>query len=74
MAQAAACYALNAAEQRFTWPFDTLWPWSKDWWKPKTPRRDLVRAGALSLAEIERLDRAALHQQADPTADQGSRG
>jgi hypothetical protein len=74
MAQAAACYALNAAEQRFTWPFDTLWPWSKDWWKPKTPRRDLVRAGALILAEIERLDRAALHQQADPTADQGSRG
>lgn len=36
------------------------WPWDKSWWKPKTRRRDLVRAGALILAEIERLDRAAL--------------
>ena len=25
--------------------------------KPTTPRRDLVKAGALILAEIERLDR-----------------
>ena len=33
------------------------WPWSLDWWKPKDPRRDLVRAGALIVAEIERLDR-----------------
>ncbi|WP_253249569.1 hypothetical protein [Pseudomonas aeruginosa] len=29
------------------------------WWKPTTPRRDLVKACALALAEIERLDRAA---------------
>lgn len=35
------------------------WPWSADWWKPKTRREDLVRAGALIIAEIERLDRAA---------------
>ncbi|HCF2763791.1 TPA: hypothetical protein ACQQIX_006951, partial [Pseudomonas aeruginosa] len=27
------------------------------WWKPSTPRRDLVKACALALAEIERLDR-----------------
>lgn len=35
------------------------WPdsWSEKWWKPKTPRRDLVRAAALLIAEIERLDR-----------------
>lgn len=38
----------------------TFWPWDKEWWKPKNPRRDLVRAAALILAEIERLDRAAL--------------
>lgn len=39
-----------------------LWPqsWSLDWWKPKSPREDLVIAGALIIAEIERLDRAAL--------------
>lgn len=34
------------------------WPWSREWWKPKDPRRDLVRAAALIVAEIERLDRA----------------
>lgn len=38
------------------------WPdsWDEEWWKPKNPRRDLVRAAALLIAEIERLDRAAL--------------
>jgi hypothetical protein len=35
-----------------------MWPWGKAWWKPKDDRRNLVRAGALILAEIERLDRA----------------
>ncbi len=34
------------------------WPWELKWWKPKDRRRDLVRAGALIVAEIERLDRA----------------
>lgn len=35
-----------------------IWPadW-ETWWKPKDRRRDLVRAAALLLAEIERLDR-----------------
>lgn len=35
------------------------WPksWSRSWWKPKSPRRDLVRAAALIIAEIERMDR-----------------
>lgn len=37
-----------------------LWPhsWAKEWWKPKTRRSDLIRAAALIVAEIERLDRA----------------
>ncbi|AOJ10370.1 hypothetical protein WS71_24490 [Burkholderia mayonis] len=39
-----------------------FWPWAQEWWKPTTPRRDLVKAGALILAEIERLDRAARTQ------------
>ncbi|MCP3024613.1 hypothetical protein [Cupriavidus basilensis] len=38
----------------------TPWPWDAEWWKPKDPRRDLVRSGALILAEIERVDRAAI--------------
>ena len=35
-----------------------LWPWEKEWWKPKDTRRNLVIAAALILAEIDRLDRA----------------
>jgi len=38
------------------------WPWAGSWWKPTDPRRDLVKAGALILAEIERLDRATLRK------------
>ena len=36
------------------------WPssWDARWWKPSNRRRDLVKAGALIVAEIERLDRA----------------
>jgi hypothetical protein len=36
------------------------WPWEDEWWKPKDCRRDLIRAGALIVAEIERLDRAGV--------------
>lgn len=35
-----------------------FWPWADEYWKPKSPRRDLVRAAALLIAEIERIDRA----------------
>ena len=58
LAGAAACYALTgvdhwAAKQAA----DTLWPWTADWWKPSDRRRNLVKAAALILAEIDRLDR-----------------
>lgn len=34
------------------------WPWSKKWWKPSAdPIRNLVKAGALIAAEIDRLQR-----------------
>lgn len=62
MALAAACYALNAApdedgpENRLLGA--DLWPWAEDWWKPSTRRRDLVKAGALIVAELDRMDRA----------------
>lgn len=44
------------------------WPtsWDAEWWKPTTTRRDLVKAGALIVAEIERIDRAALALSAAP--------
>lgn len=40
-----------------------LWPnsWA-GWWKPKSRRADLVRAAALLIAEIERLDRVELRK------------
>jgi hypothetical protein len=35
------------------------WPWAKEWWKPTPDDRikELVKAGALIVAEIERLQR-----------------
>lgn len=69
MALAAACYACNAATmtQRATpemmekyAKFSSQgfrWPWAKKWWKPKSPVQDLVRAGALIAAEIDRSQR-----------------
>ncbi|MCO5129780.1 MAG: hypothetical protein M9932_04355 [Xanthobacteraceae bacterium] len=58
MAGAAACYALSTIKH---WAKDhvikLIWPWASEWWKPKDHRRNLVKAGALIVAEIERLDR-----------------
>lgn len=39
------------------------WPWSWEWFKPGTVRRMLVKAAALIIAEIERLDRKAAKDQ-----------
>lgn len=64
LAIAGACYAIESTPYRL--PRNAprqvepnLWPWASDWWKPKDPRRNLVRAAALIIAEIERLDRAS---------------
>lgn len=54
MARAAACYAsINS------YPTPSMWPWAPEWWKPRDFRSNYVRAAALLLAEIERIDRAA---------------
>lgn len=65
LAGAAACYALAAArptapqvKREIEHAIAEVWPWDKHWWKPTTPRRDLVKAAALIVAEIERIDRA----------------
>ena len=36
-----------------------IWPWGEKWWKPRDHRRNCVKAAALLIAEIERLDRAS---------------
>lgn len=56
LALAAACYA---DKDRPDGMCPGRWPWHASDWKPKDRRADLVRAGALILAEIERLDRAS---------------
>ncbi len=66
MARAAACYALAGSSAPNDGTAALLvslaWPWDEQWWKPTSARRDLVKACALALAEIERLDRAAASQ------------
>jgi hypothetical protein len=57
LADAAACYALNQGCETYC-PAPRTWPWSLTFWKPKTRRTDLLRATAMLVAEIERLDRA----------------
>lgn len=64
LAQAAATYALNASGIRGL--TSVYWPFQMAWWKPKTPRGDLVKAAALILAEIERIDRASVTDGAIP--------
>ena len=62
LAAAAACYAtpehLRLYRRRARGIMTPLsWPWAPNWWKPKDEIADLVRAGALIVAEIERLQR-----------------
>lgn len=68
---AGACYALDVCARiakgdsefwsdNYASQAESLWPWDKEWWKP-TPQdniRELVKAGALIAAEIDRLQRA----------------
>lgn len=66
LGRAGGFYALNAGAAMWYGTHDTSicdtspdgWPWEPKWWKPANARCDLVKAGALILAEIERLDRA----------------
>lgn len=69
LADVAACYAATTrtfkAEECVGRDYEVfttyrdLWPssWDDQWWKPKERRRDLIRAAALIVAEIERIDR-----------------
>lgn len=49
---------------KFT-PLRELWPWDWAWWKPKNRRRDLIRAAALIVAEVERLKRLAANSNSE---------
>ena len=69
LATCAAVYAVcDEDDEGFIWTTSgrLQWPWSSRWFKPKNRRRNLVRAAALLIAEIERLDRL-------PAKDEGAR-
>lgn len=64
---AAAAYAKSASSRESTMANVSRWervpppewPWDSVWWKPSDARRELVKAAALIVAEIERLDRVS---------------
>lgn len=56
LAIAGACYAAAERWMRFA---RAAWPWDLRWWKPGATIRNLVKAGALIAAEIDRLKREA---------------
>lgn len=71
LAMAAACYARYACyppniAKRFEREPEVSWPFPDQAWKPKGRRRNLVRAAALIVAEIERLDRAEIPPLPEP--------
>lgn len=52
--RAAHCYVLaDGPDARMPDP----WPWSVEWWKPKSRQRNLERAGALLLAAADVVER-----------------
>lgn len=71
LAMAAACYALNSVVPGGRNSVHAFWPWRRKDWKPANKAemkrddekwrqdriKDLVRAGALIAAEIDRLQR-----------------
>lgn len=51
LGEAAACYLMD-----HDWAFmEDHWPFAYTWWKPKDRTSNLVRAGALIAAELDRL-------------------
>jgi hypothetical protein len=68
LTEAASCYVTHVLDHGDDWPgsieyrdvaagVPDLWPMGHDWWKPKGPRRDLERAAALLLAELDSMYR-----------------
>lgn len=56
LARAAACYAITDSVKPDEQPeqfISSLWSWGLNWFKPSTKRRNLTKAGALIVAEME---------------------
>lgn len=67
IASAAACYAMTESDRNHLAQvtireedgtvkhYPVIWPWEEQWWKPADRKKDLIRAGALIAAELDRL-------------------
>ena len=63
LALAASCYAIPSVLRHYCYSptrkaiIPVFWPWDKEYWKPcpQDRIRELVKAGALIAAEIDRL-------------------
>ncbi|ECD6340911.1 hypothetical protein E2M60_05525 [Salmonella enterica subsp. enterica serovar Newport] len=84
LAGAAACYARHVSARGWVYAENPAayqdedvpgdWPWAEAWWKPTCPYRDLERAGALILAEMERINRATGAGEGGTVVGEVSRG
>ncbi len=73
LSEAAVSYAKCASGQEYygdsrgdvaSEPYD--WPWDSMWWKPSDdPIKNLVKAGALIAAEIDRIQRKRQREQSE---------
>ena len=68
LVEAAIAYAVAAIGLTVSAEAD-WWPWDLEWWKPKDTRSNLIRAGALIAAELDRL---ALLPASPATTDAGA--
>lgn len=65
----AAAKQLNMGKRAVVDDTPDSWPWDAKWWKPSAdPVRNLVKAGALIAAEIDRRQRAAMQTRTEPGA------
>ena len=57
LALAGVCYALPSYMRKYENGKPFFWPFDEEWWKPSQDNRlkELVKAGALIAAEIDRL-------------------
>ena len=56
---AAVCYAsYSLREDVYDQRIPKSWPWEKSWWKSGARLNDLIKAGALIAAEIDRMQDA----------------
>ena len=53
--KAAVCYALHISIESPPNEETYSWPWDAEWWKPADRLRNLIKAGALIAAEIDRI-------------------